>query len=91
MCSLVSHLKTVVLLTVLLHLCTKGPMHGLYCYQNIYCIYVYNICIMYICNRYQARYIFLFRSVSLFQVFFIVLCLFSVFSPLPDSVWYLVL
>lgn len=88
MCSLVYHLEMVVLLMVLLHLCTKGPMHGLYCYQNIYCIYVYNICIMYICTGYQARYIFLFRSVSLFQVFFVVLCLFSVFSP-PNSVWYL--
>ena len=51
----------VALLLVLLHLCSKGPMHGLYCYQNIYCIYVYTICMMYICNGYQARSIFLFR------------------------------
>lgn len=56
-------------------------------------VYMCITCIMYICNEYQARYIFLFRSVSLFQVFFIVLCLFSVFffSPIPDSVWYLAL
>lgn len=43
MCSLVYHLQIVVLLMVLLHLCTKGPTHGLYCYQNIDCIYVYNM------------------------------------------------
>ena len=77
----------VVLIWVLRHLCSKGPMHGLYCYQNIYCKYVYNICIMYICNGYQARYIFLFRF-TFFPVFFIVLC-FSVPPPTPDAVWYL--
>lgn len=87
MCSLVYHLKMVVLLLVLLHLCTKGPIYGLYCYQNIV-VYMCITCTMYICNGYQARFIFLFSSVSLFQVFIIVLCLFSVFS-LPDSVWYL--
>lgn len=47
MCGLIYHLKMVVLLMVLLHLYTKGPMHGLYCYQNIYCIYVYNMYYVY--------------------------------------------
>lgn len=51
-------------------------------------VYLCITCTMYICNGYQARYIFLFRSVSLFQVFFIVLCLFSVLFS-SDSVWYL--
>lgn len=65
MCSLVYHLQMVVLLMVLLHLCTKGPMHGLCCYQNII-VYTCITCIMYICHGYQDRYIILFRSVLLF-------------------------
>lgn len=69
----------------------KRPMHGLCCYQNIYCIYVDNILCIYICNGYQARFIFFFSlevSVSLFPSFlYSVMLVFNSFTP--NSVWYL--
>lgn len=80
-CSLVYHLKMVVLLKVLLHLCTRD--------QHMVCIatktFTVYMCITYILCIYvmgtRPGLYFLFRTVSLLQVFFIVLCS---FHPPPN-------
>lgn len=87
-CGLVYHPKMVVLLMVLLHLCTKDQ-HMVSVATKTFTVYMwipYDVYMSWVPG--QVYIFFSFSSVSLFQAFFIVLCLCSILST-PNSVWYL--